>query len=127
MGWDDQGLCVAVRDVSCRTDAVLRCHTNRHVHALSSLTAEDASSHPLFWSDELKLSFLQDISDRVESESEDGPFRLTIEQHARDVVGVAWDRVLDRGLLDNLGKYRKYDFASARDLLRVIRSVEVGL
>lgn len=33
-----------------------------------------------------------------------------------------WDAALDPGLLSNLGRYRRYNFASLRDLLRVIRN-----
>lgn len=84
----------------------------------------------------------QDVSDRVESEPEDGELRLTLERRAAAVVGTQWDAQLDKGepvscwsllcsspecvccadLLDNLGKYRKYNYGSVRDCLRVIRS-----
>jgi serine/threonine-protein kinase/endoribonuclease IRE1 len=36
--------------------------------------------------------------------------------------GLDWYKIIDRGLVDNLGKYRKYDGGSIRDLLRVMRN-----
>lgn len=46
-----------------------------------------------------------------------------LEAKAPDVVGQDWLRGgLDRNLIDNLGKYRKYDGGSVRDLLRVMRN-----
>ena len=87
------------------------------------LSASDCVHHPLFWSDEMKLHFLIDVSDRVEAEPEYSECRLTLERRAAHIVGPAgWEGALDRGLLDNLGKFRKYDFTSLRDLLRVIRN-----
>ena len=87
------------------------------------LSASDCVQHPLFWSDEQKLHFLLDVSDRVEAEPEYSECRLTLERRASDIVGPqGWDGKLHRGLLDNLGKFRKYDFSSLRDLLRVIRN-----
>ena len=95
------------------------------------LSASDCVHHPLFWSDELKLHFLLDVSDRVEAEPEYSECRLTLEKAAASFLNptsssgapaAGWDVKLYRGLLDNLGKFRKYDFTSCRDLLRVIRN-----
>ena len=89
---------------------------------LTRPTAFECVSHPFFWSDDRKLSFLQDISDRMEPLAVDDPIRRASEKQARAVVGSNWSTHLDERLLDNLGKYRKYDFASIRDLLRCIRN-----
>ena len=95
------------------------------------LSASDCVHHPLFWSDEQKLHFLLDVSDRVEAEPEFSECRLTLEKAASSFLNppsssgapsAGWDVKLYRGLLDNLGKFRKYDFTSCRDLLRVIRN-----
>ena len=95
------------------------------------LSASDCVHHPLFWSDEQKLHFLLDVSDRVEAEPEYSECRLTLEKAAASFLNpvcstggpsAGWDVRLYRGLLDNLGKFRKYDFTSCRDLLRVIRN-----
>ena len=47
---------------------------------------------------------------------------VQLEAKALEVVGADWHKPLDRSLVDNLGKYRRYENASVRDLLRVIRN-----
>lgn len=47
---------------------------------------------------------------------------LSLEDSSEVVVGEDWQKAIDRTLLDNLGKYRKYDGKSVRDLLRVLRN-----
>lgn len=48
---------------------------------------------------------------------------LALEARAPSVIGGAgWGAVVDAEMLDNGGKYRKYNFGSIRDLLRVIRN-----
>lgn len=49
---------------------------------------------------------------------------MTLEDPAKvvSVVGSDWVKKVDRALIDNLGKYRKYDAGSVRDLLRVLRN-----
>ena len=118
----------------------LRSHRYEAIDLVSSmiahspddrLSASDCVHHPLFWSDEQKLHFLLDVSDRVEAEPEYSECRLTLEKAAASFLNppsssatpaAGWDVKLYRGLLDNLGKFRKYDFTSCRDLLRVIRN-----
>ena len=118
----------------------LRSHRCEAIDLISSmiahspddrLSASDCVHHPLFWSDEQKLHFLLDVSDRVEAEPEYSECRLTLEKAAASFLSpvsssgapsAGWDVKLYRGLLDNLGKFRKYDFSSCRDLLRVIRN-----
>jgi hypothetical protein len=43
---------------------------------------------------------------------------LAVESDAAAVVGRSWDVRLDKGLLEDVHKYRKYDTASVRDCLR---------
>ena len=45
-----------------------------------------------------------------------------MESGASAVLGRAWDRRLDATLLEDVGRYRKYDSASLRDLLRLVRN-----
>ena len=47
---------------------------------------------------------------------------VSLEDTSELVVGEDWSKSIDRSLLDNLGKYRKYDGKSVRDLLRVLRN-----
>jgi hypothetical protein len=42
--------------------------------------------------------------------------------HPHSQMRLDWYKAIDRALLDNLGKYRKYDGGSIRDLLRVMRN-----
>ncbi|KAJ3156707.1 bifunctional endoribonuclease/protein kinase ire1 [Geranomyces michiganensis] len=81
-------------------------------------------THPYFWTPSQRLNFLADASDRLEIEPRDPPSPLlkSLERLAPKVVGADWYRRIDRALLDNLGKYRKYDGALVRDLLRVVRN-----
>lgn len=43
---------------------------------------------------------------------------LAVESNGAEVVGRSWDSRLDRGLLEDVNKFRKYDTASVRDCLR---------
>lgn len=86
-------------------------------------TAVYVMHHPLFWSPELRLSFLRDTSDRIEKTSE------TDLINALESVGPVafggsgkWGDKLDAALVTDMGRYRKYNFESIRDLLRYIRN-----
>ncbi|CEQ40656.1 SPOSA6832_02298, partial [Sporobolomyces salmonicolor] len=83
-------------------------------------TAESVLLHPFFWNAQKRLLFICDASDRFEIMERDPPTPtlVTLERKAGEIVGDDWTKALDRTLLDNLGKYRKYDGASLRDLLR---------
>lgn len=89
-------------------------------------TVGAAMAHPLWWPAPRRLAFLIDVSDRVEGEdrSGDGTMYASLEALSPGVVGAAgsWAVPLDSGLISNLGKYRRYDFSSLRDLLRVVRN-----
>ncbi|GAA6031523.1 hypothetical protein JCM8097_006498 [Rhodosporidiobolus ruineniae] len=87
-------------------------------------TADAVLLHPFFWNAQKRLLFICDASDRFEIMERDPPTPtlVTLERKSRDIVGDDWQKALDRTLLDNLGKYRKYDGASVRDLLRVLRN-----
>ncbi|GMI86300.1 ARABIDOPSIS THALIANA INOSITOL REQUIRING 1-2, INOSITOL REQUIRING 1-2 [Hibiscus trionum] len=80
--------------------------------------------HPLFWSCEMKLSFLQDTSDRVELEDRmaDSDILRALESIAPMALGGKWNEKLDTAFIANIGYYRRYKFDSVRDLLRVMRN-----
>jgi len=84
--------------------------------------------HPYFWSANKRLMFMQDCSDRfeVEDRGNDGeiqsPLLAKLEHNAKDILVRDWYKVIDRTLVENLGKYRKYDGTSVRDLLRALRN-----
>ncbi|GMH33163.1 hypothetical protein BSKO_00997 [Bryopsis sp. KO-2023] len=81
-------------------------------------------SHVFWWSPRKKLQFLVDLSDRVENEDRQDDMRLlwAFEKCAAQATGGNWGARLDPLLVSNLGQYRKYNFTSLRDLLRVIRN-----
>lgn len=96
-------------------------------------TAEYVLQNPYFWDSAKRLTFLCDSSDRFEIMERDPP-TLALEQ-LEDSTGfnlyispaqrqepLDWYKKVDRVLLDNLGKYRRYDSNSVRDLLRVMRN-----
>eukprot|EP01041_Mallomonas_annulata_P002756 gene2756-5426_t len=85
-------------------------------------TAAQVCHHPFFWVAQKRLEFLVDFSDRLEHELPDSPLVLAVEGNAAAVVGRSWDRKLHRELLEDIGRYRKYDSASVRDCLRLIRN-----
>ena len=86
-------------------------------------TASDVRKHPFFWPAARQLLFLQDVSDRVDSEERDSPLVQELEQCASELVGEeGWQKKVHRGLYENLGKYRRYDTRRFRDLLRAIRN-----
>ncbi|GAA95853.1 uncharacterized protein L969DRAFT_50761 [Mixia osmundae IAM 14324] len=86
--------------------------------------AKDVLVQPFFWSPAKRLLFVCDASDRFEIMERDppAPALQSLERSAPDIVGDDWLRKLDRTLIDNLGKYRKYEGHSVRDLLRVLRN-----
>lgn len=87
-------------------------------------SAEAVILHPFFWNAQKRLLFICDASDRFEIMERNPPTAtlVTLEESARIIVGDDWSKGIDRTLLDNLGKYRKYDGKSVRDLLRVLRN-----
>ncbi|XP_064996915.1 serine/threonine-protein kinase/endoribonuclease IRE1a-like isoform X2 [Musa acuminata AAA Group] len=88
------------------------------------LNAVEVLCHPLFWSSETRLSFLRDVSDRVELEDRENESELlkSLENSAPNAFGGKWDDKLDVAFITDMGCYRKYRFDSIRDLLRVIRN-----
>ncbi|KAH9662277.1 serine/threonine-protein kinase/endoribonuclease IRE1a [Citrus sinensis] len=80
--------------------------------------------HPLFWSSEMRLSFLRDTSDRVELEDRETDSNLlkALESSASVSLGAKWDEKIEPIFITNIGRYRRYKFDSVRDLLRVVRN-----
>jgi serine/threonine-protein kinase/endoribonuclease IRE1 len=64
------------------------------------------------------------VSDRVELEDRGEDLKLleALERGAPSALLFPWDQRVCAGLLNNLGKYRRYNLSSLRDLLRVLRN-----
>ena len=78
--------------------------------------------HPYFWSNLKKLLFLQDLSDRLDTELKTSSLIKTLERHALKIVGTDWHQKFNNNVLEQLSKFRKYDGKSLQDLLRAIRN-----
>jgi serine/threonine-protein kinase/endoribonuclease IRE1 len=92
-------------------------------------TSKEVCQHPFFWDSQKKLAFLCDFSDRLETDfltqtqnSSNTINSLAIERSALDVIGTSWEAKLDSALIDNVQKFRTYDYSCIRDLLRLIRN-----
>jgi len=86
-------------------------------------TADVILHHPALWDHSRTLSFLQDVSDRVEKEDVTGVVLETLETGAECVCGEGdWRSVVDDEVTADLRKYRSYRGDSVRDLLRALRN-----
>eukprot|EP01132_Coremiostelium_polycephalum_P010882 gene10882-13331_t len=85
---------------------------------------QECLGHPFFWSPHKVISFLVSSSDYLEFEKPTSPLNIEMDSHIEEVVGVSgdWWSKFDQVLIDNIGRYRKYNGKSIRDLLRVIRN-----
>jgi len=85
-------------------------------------TTQAVLRHPLFWTRERVLAFLQDVSDRVDKEDHDSALVVSLERGRYDVVRGNWYPCLDAAVRDDLRKHRSYNGKSVRDLLRAMRN-----
>ena len=84
--------------------------------------ASQVCNHPFFWLSQKRLDFLVELSDRLEHEKIDAPIVISMESNASHIVTRNWEKKLHTVLKEDMGKYRKYDGSSVRDLLRLIRN-----
>jgi serine/threonine protein kinase len=92
--------------------------TNPALRPSASLILE----HPFFWDDEKRLNFLQEVSDRLESEPLDSLLTAEFEKRANAVVGTGWNKRLPQTMMTEMGKRRTYNFSSLADCLRLLRN-----
>ncbi|XP_030064277.1 serine/threonine-protein kinase/endoribonuclease IRE1 [Microcaecilia unicolor] len=85
-------------------------------------SAKCVLKHPFFWNLEKQLQFFQDVSDRIEKESLDGPIVKQLEKGGRHVVKMDWREHITVPLQTDLRKFRSYKGGSVRDLLRALRN-----
>eukprot|EP00041_Stephanoeca_diplocostata_P003191 m.32506 g.32506 ORF g.32506 m.32506 type:complete len:1004 (+) comp14132_c0_seq2:353-3364(+) len=86
-------------------------------------TVHDCLTHPFFWSAGKQLSFLTDVSDRLETEAEDSTLMTKLEENAERVLGgTDWTLVVGDDLRSELRRFRSYDVNKVSTLLRAIRN-----
>ncbi|EGG17970.1 putative protein serine/threonine kinase [Cavenderia fasciculata] len=88
-------------------------------------TILECESHPFFWNSHKQLSFLVAASDYLEFEKPSSPLVTDLDLLIDQVLqnrDTEWWGLLDQLFIDNIGRYRKYNGKSVRDLLRVIRN-----
>ncbi|KAH9693972.1 serine/threonine-protein kinase/endoribonuclease IRE1b [Citrus sinensis] len=86
--------------------------------------AQNVLNHPFFWTADTRLSFLRDVSDRVELEDRESDSKLlrALEGIALVALNGKWDEKMETKFIENIGRYRRYKYDNVRDLLRVIRN-----
>lgn len=86
--------------------------------------AIEVMNHPLFWSSETKLSFLRDVSDRIELEDRENASELleALENTGKSSLDGKWDEKMETTFINDIGRFRRYRYDSVRDLLRVVRN-----
>ena len=87
-------------------------------------TSTAVAAHPFWWGPEKCLGFLVDVSNFMENHDRmpGGGLLPQFESYAAEAFGKDWRPPLDRRLLEDLTKFRRYDFGGLRDLLRIIRN-----
>jgi serine/threonine protein kinase len=86
-------------------------------------SSSQVCAHAFFWPAARRLDFLVEFSDRLEQEPAEAAAVVALEAGAAEISGGGnWHAQLDPQLLSDLSRYRRYDTASVRDLLRVVRN-----
>ncbi|KAI6671618.1 hypothetical protein NL676_006503 [Syzygium grande] len=87
--------------------------------------AVEVLHHPLFWNSKMRLSFLRDVSDWVESKTRrTNPDLLEkLERIAWCVFDEEWYGKIDHKVIKHMRRFRAYKFKRVRDLLRIVRNM----
>uniref|UniRef100_A0A0N4ZC80 non-specific serine/threonine protein kinase n=1 Tax=Parastrongyloides trichosuri TaxID=131310 RepID=A0A0N4ZC80_PARTI len=93
-----------------------------HNSPLFRPSARSVLSHPMFWSNDRKLQFFMDISDRIEIEEEGSIIISALERNASFIITRNWKNIICKYLAEDLRKFRSYKHDAVRDLLRAMRN-----
>jgi len=82
------------------------------------------AAHPFWWSGETSLNFLMATSNFMENHDRmpDQGLLQEFESYSGEAFGKEWDKQLSPLLLEDGGKFRRYNSKTLRDLLRIIRN-----
>ncbi|KAF8035092.1 hypothetical protein BT93_C1197 [Corymbia citriodora subsp. variegata] len=86
--------------------------------------ASEVLHHPTFWNSKMRLSFLRDVSDKVEFETRahNSDLLNALANVAQLAFDGKWDDKIEIEVMADLRKRRTYDGSSVRDLLRAVRN-----
>ncbi|KAL8160467.1 hypothetical protein V2J09_002004 [Rumex salicifolius] len=87
--------------------------------------AKQVLQHPLFWDSERRLSFLRDVSDRLQRERKkcSSKFLVALEGVGIRVFGARWDKKMDPEVVKAINCCRRDQKKSAKNLLRAVRNL----
>jgi len=77
--------------------------------------------HPVFWTKEKMLTYLQEVSDRTDKEDEDTVLMIRLESGAEAILNKDWLATLHPVIREDLCKQRTYR-NTVKDLLRALRN-----
>lgn len=72
----------------------------------------------------MRLSFLRDVSDRIELEDRENASELleALENTGKSSLDGKWDEKMETAFINDISRFRRYRYDSVRDLLRVVRN-----
>lgn len=88
------------------------------------LTIDQVLLHPFFWSDEKKLIFLTNVSDEL-GKDKNNILKPKLEEKKKQIFQPkTWDECLDNVLMDNIKKFRTYNYEHVTEILRLMRNIK---
>lgn len=90
--------------------------------------ASEVLCHPFWWSSKRRLSFLCDLSNRLQMEKRANSDLLkALQNTARVVFSGRWTDKIETEVMDHLNEYRTYNGCHVQDLLRAVRNESIHL
>eukprot|EP01080_Neovahlkampfia_damariscottae_P010278 gene10278-2697_t len=91
----------------------------------TKISIEKSMDHALFWEDKMKLNLICNASAYLCSQSSEDAIKLNqfFENEKNQIFEGEWSLKVDQVVIENVCKYRKYDFNRLVDLIRFIRNI----